>query len=424
MISKKIYDQIETIKNVELWYEPGRNLQADKPLVSEMVEKDHAFLCGMIRELKPKKIVEMGVAEGGTTAVIMNCLRILDIDSQVYSVDLNEKLYYDKNRETGYIWKDMSNYFDGKSTHEFKVGKTIAGFIDEIGKDVDFVIMDTMHMLPGELLDFLCILPYLNEKATVVLHDISLNYINSFSDDMLTIFAAKNSDATKILYSTVTAQKWFYFEDEPGFNIAAFTVNEDTVKYISDCFQALGLTWEYSLSDTVLAEYRNIFLRYYNEQCVQLYDLAIKANNHMINIFKVMKKNLLYDYLPKSATFAREEIERLKSTERIILYGAGIIAVETIKILRENGIDIFAIAVSDTNKNVKKLCGVEVRDIKELQEFHSAEIIIASTLEPYICEMEANLKKMGFCYITKVGKKTNRDNSDKANSYKAPQFYK
>ena len=88
-----------------------------------MVESDHAFLCGMIKQAKPKKIVEIGVAEGGTTAVIMNCLTLLDMDSKVYSVDLNEKLYYDKNRETGYIWKDLSKYIRGKNTHQFKLGK-------------------------------------------------------------------------------------------------------------------------------------------------------------------------------------------------------------------------------------------------------------------------------------------------------------
>lgn len=418
MMYERMCDKIEKVKNVELWYEPSRSLQTEEPLLSEMVEKDHAFLCGMIRQTRPKKIVEIGVAEGGTTAVIMNCLRLLHLESKVYSVDLNEKLYYDQNKETGYIWKNMLAYIDGKSIHEFKLGKTIAGCIDEIGTDVDFVIIDTTHVLPGEVLDFLCILPYLNKEATVVLHDISLNYINSFSDDIPTLFSAKTCNATKILYSTVTAQKWFYFENMPGFNIAAFTINEDTIKYIADCFQILSLTWEYSLTDIALDEYRHIFLRHYNEQCVKLYDLAIKANNHMVNTFRVMKKTLLYDYLPQGKRLTREKLERLKNAEKVIVYGAGVVAVETVKILQESGINIYAIAVSDTNKNVKSLCGIKVRDIIELQEYRSAEIIIASTLKPYICEIEENLKAMGFIHIMKVDKLANRDNS-----YKSPQFY-
>ncbi len=421
MINSNISDRIQELTSVELWYEPSRNLQTENPLSCEMVESDHAFLCGMIKQAKPKKIVEIGVAEGGTTAVIMNCLTLLDMDSKVYSVDLNEKLYYDKNRETGYIWKDLSKYIRGKNTHQFKLGKTIAGCIDEIGADIDFVIIDTTHVLPGELLDFLGILPYLTKNAVVVLHDVSLNYISSFSDDASILFEAKNYNATKILYTTVVAQKWFYFEDTPGFNIAAFTINEDTIKYIADCFQALSLTWGYGLTDTILNEYKNIFLRYYNEQCIRLYDLAIKANNHMVNTFKVIKKYLLFEHLPKTATLAETKIEELKNAEKIIIYGAGIVAVDIIKLLQNMGIPIYAIAVSDPTKNVKKLCGIEVKSITEFLEVSNIQIIIASVLDSYIKEIELNLQKMRFTDIMKVDRVAKQQQQ---NSYTSPQFYK
>ena len=43
--------------------------------------------------------------------------------------------------------------------------------IDEIGSDIDFLILDTLHIVPGEILDFLVCLPYLTKDAIVVLHD-------------------------------------------------------------------------------------------------------------------------------------------------------------------------------------------------------------------------------------------------------------
>ncbi len=36
------------------------------------------------------------------------------------------------------------------------------------------MIIDTMHMLPGEVLDFLSLLSWLGERAVVVLHDIAI----------------------------------------------------------------------------------------------------------------------------------------------------------------------------------------------------------------------------------------------------------
>lgn len=36
-----------------------------------MSEFDSAFLCGIIKKQKPKKILELGIASGGTTAIIM-----------------------------------------------------------------------------------------------------------------------------------------------------------------------------------------------------------------------------------------------------------------------------------------------------------------------------------------------------------------
>lgn len=417
-MNNNMRDRIEKINTVELWYEPSSGLKSEITIQSEMVDDDHAFLCGMIKEIRPKKIVEIGVAEGGTTAVIMNCLKLLDMNSKVYSVDLNERLYYDKNRETGYVSKQLLNHISGKNIHEFKLGKTIAGCIDEIGDGIDFVIIDTTHVLPGELLDFLCVLPYLTENAVIVLHDISLNYISSFSDDIKTLFSAKDYNATKILYTTVTAKKWFYFEDEPGFNIAAFTINADTIKYITDCFQALSLTWEYLMSEKMLSEYRNILSRYYNEQCLKLFDMAVKVNNNMVNTFRVAKKSMLFDQLPKSATLTQEKIDRLRNAQKVIIYGAGIVAVEIVKILQEEEIEIYAIAVSNPENNIKRLCGIQVKKISDLLDIDDAEIVIASILEKYIQEMEAMLQEMGFTHVMKADKISNS-----FNSYISPQFY-
>lgn len=52
------------------------------------------------------------------------------------------------------------------------LGETIASRIEEIGNGIDFVILDTMHALPGELLDFISLYPYLDKRAVIVFHDV------------------------------------------------------------------------------------------------------------------------------------------------------------------------------------------------------------------------------------------------------------
>ena len=61
-----------------------------------------SYLYGLIRDQHPHKILEIGVAAGGTTSVILNCLSKLDIKCQLFSVDVSEKFYRDHKYKTGF----------------------------------------------------------------------------------------------------------------------------------------------------------------------------------------------------------------------------------------------------------------------------------------------------------------------------------
>lgn len=390
MLSKK---RIKQFKTVKLWYDPRRNLQNKRSFACEMSNDDHAFLCGIIKEIRPEKIVEIGVAEGGTTAVIMESLFLLGMESRVYSVDLNQKLYCNREKATGYVWQEMCNEITGRSIQEFKLGKTIADCIDEIGDAIDLAIIDTTHILPGEILDFLCILPYLKKNATVLLHDISLNWIRCFSDDMKLVLRAKDSIATKVLYTVVTAKKWFYFDKQP-FNIAAFTINDDTVKYIGDCFQALSLTWGYMPSEEMLIRYRSVFSHYYNEQCMEFFDTAVKANKDMGRA----------DVLRQCVGFIERKRQELKEAQEVIVYGAGRAAAEFVRILQKEKVKVLAVAVSKEDFDKKQVGGIEVRAITQLLEYREKKLIIASIIEEYVKEMEQKARNLGFTDILKLEK--------------------
>lgn len=113
------------------------------------------------------------MAAGGTTTVILNCLEKINSCCEIYSVDICEKCYIDTSQKTGFIaWNYLKHKTNNTIKHRFMFGETIASRIEEIGNGIDFVILDTMHALPGELLDFISLYPYLDKRAVIVFHDV------------------------------------------------------------------------------------------------------------------------------------------------------------------------------------------------------------------------------------------------------------
>ena len=166
-----------------------------------MKRDESGFICGLIEMTHPKKILEVGVGSGGTTAMILQQLEDLNDSYEMYSLDLNERLH---NEPIGWLAKfaKENNLLAPQSImdekHKLYTGKYLPQVIDEIGSNIDFVILDTVHYTPGELLDFPVMLPYLKEGAIVIVHDVSLNQLNY-------PFHKSDAHATGLLFSAVYA---------------------------------------------------------------------------------------------------------------------------------------------------------------------------------------------------------------------------
>ena len=151
--------------------------------------------------------------------------------------------------------------------------------IDEIGGDIDFVILDTVHSLPGEVLDFPVMLPYLKDDAIVVLHDLIYNY-GSTPRHML-------GYATTTLFATVTtADKYLDSQSgskEPPFrypNIGAFKVGKQTKEHIGDSFLNLIITWAYVPDANQIKVYREFYEKHYPTDLVEIFDESVRMNSN------------------------------------------------------------------------------------------------------------------------------------------------
>lgn len=307
---------------------------------SLMKDSEIAFLCGLIREKRPNKIVEVGVAAGGTSAVILNCIQMLGLDSQMFSVDLSEFYYAaSKKKDIGYLVSMAAGEGINVSRHKTLLGKVVAERIAEIGVDIDFLILDTTHYLPGEVLDFLVLFPYLCPDAVVVLHDVRRH------------FYVSQSYATNVLFNTVTADK--YIDNTDGYpNIAAFKINEDTSKYILNVFAGLMMPWYYIPSNDMLEAYERVMKTNYPESFIQLYEQA-----------KNESRRLLASQKPYMDLRADGE---LSTFENVLLYGTNDTAEVTIKYLRENKISVKGYVVSDGFGHEAQRNGLPIWNFSEI----------------------------------------------------------
>lgn len=250
----------------------------------EMTHFESGFLCGLLKRERPKKILEVGVAAGGTSAVLLKSISMLNLNAKLYSVDLCHKYYANPSLDVGYIVNETVP--DLIPNWKLFTGNIVSEYLEEIGPDIDFCILDTMHTLPGELLDFLCVFPYLKRDAVVVLHDTALHFL---SPEFSLCYA------TQVLMSVVVADKIYpcdiqNIENIP--NIGAFKINSNTYRYIENVFYGLRMPWSYIPDDISLMRFDKFFEKYYNEHLYDIFRQAVNINAELKdNKFKFNRSN-------------------------------------------------------------------------------------------------------------------------------------
>lgn len=319
------------ISNIEPFFEPVNILkQLSGEYTAEMSEEQSAFLCGLLKKYRPNKIVEIGVAAGGTTAVMLNCIDLLGLETELFSIDLYENFYRDSSKRTGYLAEECKTILQGKFEHALYTGRYAVEYIDDIGEDIDFLVLDTVHSMPGEILDFLAYCSHLKAGCVVVMHDISLNHFSDNTDGF----------ATRILFNSVTAVKMVCSD----INIGAFIVADDTNQNIDNVFSALMITWKYFPRSEELSLYRDCYKKYYTDENLKAFDLAVQFNQKTIlRRIDLKRKEFLHMY---------KLIDRMKD-KKVYIYGCGNFGKQFYHILEECDIDLRGFIVSD-NQNYDK----------------------------------------------------------------------
>lgn len=365
-------------KKVEMWYEPCDKAHGIPKFECEMSRDDHGYLCGLLKEKRPRTIMEIGVAEGGTTLVIDIAMNMLGVDAVLYSIDISPMLYYDKRKKTGWIYSDSK---ERRLNQTFMLGHTVGGYIWNIKEDIDFVLIDTTHIMPGELLDFLAVLPYLHTGTIVVLHDVNLNIARGLSKNPNLVISAPWSVATKILYASVTANKYAAFYEEQNFNIAAFEVNEHTRINVYDVFWSLTNTWKYVPDEWQVEEYRKIYEQEYDAECNDLFEYALRKNREIKQNerhFKDSGFHIPFDIIPYGSN--------------IILYGAGVVGQLLFSEIKQSG---YCTIVKWVDRDYDKI-GNPVKNPREISIKDAGKVVVAVEGNAIYEEIKGELIKTGW----------------------------
>ena len=235
---------------------------------SRMWENQKEFLNGVVRKFRPKKILEIGVAEGGSSIIILNAIKDIE-DSHLFSIDLS------KNNMIGYCVNNLFQNLSNKWT--LFTGNIAARFMKRIGNNIDMVLIDSVHFEPGEILDFLMVLPFLKEEAIVILHDIG---------NQITKCGQKNSRRNFAPYKifNIIRGKKFY----PSGNyiltkdIGGIKLEKNQFKFIHDYFRTLGGQWDYFPEETHIDLMRNYIKIYYDNDCSMMFEETVKFNREFV----------------------------------------------------------------------------------------------------------------------------------------------
>jgi hypothetical protein len=248
------------------------------------------FINGLIRKFKPKKCLEIGVANGGSSILILNAIKDIP-DSCLISLDINTQLFSDQSKKTGYR---VNQYFP-ELTKNWKLftGQQPHKFLIKLNMKFDFVFLDSAHMAPGEILNFIELLPFLNENAIFVLHDILWHFKSKINIYPSNVYLYPVIYGNKVLLKN---------KDGSIGNMGAIFLYNNQEKYYLNYFLLLFAFWEYMPKDNEINELRLFIKNFYKKDIyLKIFDTAVIKNkisikNHQKKFVKMKlhykKKNL------------------------------------------------------------------------------------------------------------------------------------
>jgi predicted O-methyltransferase YrrM len=136
---------------------------------------DAAFLYDLVRGIRPRRAIEVGVASGGSTVLLLSALQDAGLAEQhaLHSFDLHPFCYFDRSKPVGCLVNEQVPELTSAWKFHVRATARDAGSLFA-HEPVTFAFIDADHRHPATTADLLSLAPALAPGAWVALHDIDL----------------------------------------------------------------------------------------------------------------------------------------------------------------------------------------------------------------------------------------------------------
>jgi predicted O-methyltransferase YrrM len=235
----------------------------------ELTIEEVYFINGIIRKIKPKRCLEIGVSEGGSSILILNSIRDLK-DSILVSLDIREYNYKKQNLKTGYRVKQYFPELITDKNWKLYTGNQPHIFLDKIQLKFDFLYLDTVHSMPGEVINIIEALPFLEENCTIILHDILYHFFNMKQG---IIFHPSN------IFLFTALQGYKIIQKENLINIGAIMLFPNQQNFYLNYFYLLLSPWQYLPDQIQFEELKKFIQKYYQKDIyIDIFNTAYQTN--------------------------------------------------------------------------------------------------------------------------------------------------
>ena len=244
------------------------------------ITNEEAFLInGIIRKRKPKKCLEIGVGKGSLSLLILNAIKDLK-NSFLVSIDLYHHVPDESSKRVGY---KVEKYF----SKEIKNWKLLLGdmpykTLEKLNLKFNFVIIDTTNKMPGEVLNIIEVMPFLEDNAIIIFPNLLSHIKNDFINQNKTI------PTSMLLMSSLVGKKIIYYNKNKIMgNVGVIFLAKNQKKYYENYFLLLMCLWEDMLTDELIFKYRLFIEKYYkNQNLINIFENAVLHNKEYQKNFK------------------------------------------------------------------------------------------------------------------------------------------
>ena len=122
-------------------------------------------------------------------------------------------------------------------------------------------------------------------------------------------------------------------------------------------------------------------------------DTELKVGGY---VEKVLYSILQKEHKNRWLTLSEEQLCQIEKAESVIVFGAGVAAMDIINILNKKHIKVDAIAVSNTQSNPELFCGIQVYAIDNIVNDKKDAIVIIGVSDKYSKEVKKKLEYLGY----------------------------